>query len=336
MMPTFPSPSLKFRTVGFPQYGFKAGMSKGTFLDTIRVKPAPSMPHREASLSPFFACSLRRKKLGSEPKHYRRRACRHSRDSASLPQGSSAPVRVMLSHTISAYTTPCASPTGTLRFRGIALIRSAFAVRERRGDPRDLPDFHCCPFHACHRPYPGGPLRHPVVLTQRFQASSKSERVANRYIRLYQQCPTEVQFRDCIVRFMLRPACLPSPPDWLQRDEVTCASPCLLRYIVIRAFDTARYRAALRIRLNGRTGNLPLSGLTPDQLQQLVRLQPIPIPIPIAILGVVSEEAPFQWVTSSAVRAPRGWRRGRPGSQKARGAGKATSVQSTKTRAPPL
>jgi hypothetical protein len=200
---------------------------------------------------------------------------------ASLPQGSSAPVRVMLSHAISAYTTPCASPAGTLRFRGIALIRSAFAVRERLGDPRDLPDFHCCPFHACHRPYPGGPLRHPVVLTQRFQASSISERVATRYIRLYQQYPTAEQFRDCIVRFMLRPACLPSPPDWLQRDEVTCASPRLLRYIVIRAFDAARYRAALRIRLNGRTGNLPLSGLTPDQLQQPVRLQPKAIPIPI-------------------------------------------------------
>jgi hypothetical protein len=27
MMPTFPSPSLKFRTVSFPQYGFKAGIS---------------------------------------------------------------------------------------------------------------------------------------------------------------------------------------------------------------------------------------------------------------------------------------------------------------------
>ena len=27
MMPTFPSPSLKFRTAGFPQYGFKAGVS---------------------------------------------------------------------------------------------------------------------------------------------------------------------------------------------------------------------------------------------------------------------------------------------------------------------
>ena len=31
MMPTFPSPSLKFRTVSFPQYGFKAGISDGAF-----------------------------------------------------------------------------------------------------------------------------------------------------------------------------------------------------------------------------------------------------------------------------------------------------------------
>jgi len=279
MMPTFPSPSLKFRTAGFPQYGFKAGMSKGTFLNRIQIKPAPGIPCREASLSPFFACTLSGGKLGSEPKPNRRRTCRHLRGQASLPQGSSAPVRVMLSHTISAFTTPCASPAGTLRFRGIALIRSAFAVRERLGDPRDLPDFHCCAFHACHRPYPGGSLRHPVMLTQRFQASSISERVANRYIRLYQQYPTAERFRDCIVRFMLRPACLPSPPGWLRRDEVTCSSPRLLRYIVTRAFGAARYRATLRIRLNGRTGNLPLSGLTPDQLQQLVRLQPIPIPM---------------------------------------------------------
>jgi len=31
MMPTFPLPSLKFRTAGFPQYGFKAGMSDKAF-----------------------------------------------------------------------------------------------------------------------------------------------------------------------------------------------------------------------------------------------------------------------------------------------------------------
>jgi hypothetical protein len=190
MMPTFPSPSLKFRTAGFPQYGFKAGISKGTFLITCRIKPAPGIPRRETSLSPLFACSAQTEEnlvLSPSQTEGEHASIREAR--ASLPQGSSAPVRVMLSHAISAYTTPCASPTGTLRFRGIALIRSAFAVRERLGDPRDLPDFHCCPFHACHRPYPGGPLRHPVVLTQRFQASSISERVATRYFRLYQQLP---------------------------------------------------------------------------------------------------------------------------------------------------
>ncbi len=31
MMPTFPSSPLKFRTAGFPQYGFKAGVSAGAF-----------------------------------------------------------------------------------------------------------------------------------------------------------------------------------------------------------------------------------------------------------------------------------------------------------------
>ena len=31
MMPTFPLPSLKFRTAGFPRYGFKAGLSDRAF-----------------------------------------------------------------------------------------------------------------------------------------------------------------------------------------------------------------------------------------------------------------------------------------------------------------
>jgi len=36
MMPTFPLSSLKFRTAGFPQYGFKAGISGGAFPSTAR------------------------------------------------------------------------------------------------------------------------------------------------------------------------------------------------------------------------------------------------------------------------------------------------------------
>src|ERR1700686_2924994 len=31
MMPTFPLPPLKFRTAGFPRYGFKAGISDAAF-----------------------------------------------------------------------------------------------------------------------------------------------------------------------------------------------------------------------------------------------------------------------------------------------------------------
>jgi len=45
MMPLFPPSPLKFRTVGFPQYGFKAGISDG-----------PSLPR--FCLSLLLACTI--------------------------------------------------------------------------------------------------------------------------------------------------------------------------------------------------------------------------------------------------------------------------------------
>ena len=48
MMPTFPSPPLKFRTAGFPQYGFKAGLSEGAF------------PLRRPIVAPLWFASLLR------------------------------------------------------------------------------------------------------------------------------------------------------------------------------------------------------------------------------------------------------------------------------------
>jgi hypothetical protein len=48
MMPTFPSPPLKFRTAGFPQYGFKAGLSEGAF------------PTRRPIVAPLWFASLLR------------------------------------------------------------------------------------------------------------------------------------------------------------------------------------------------------------------------------------------------------------------------------------
>ena len=48
MMPTSPSPPLKFRTVGFPQYGFKAGLAEGAF------------PARRPIVAPLWFASLLR------------------------------------------------------------------------------------------------------------------------------------------------------------------------------------------------------------------------------------------------------------------------------------
>jgi len=48
MMPTFPSPPLKFRTAGFPRYGFKAGLSEGAF------------PARRPIVAPLWFASLLR------------------------------------------------------------------------------------------------------------------------------------------------------------------------------------------------------------------------------------------------------------------------------------
>ena len=54
MMPTFPRSPRSFRTAGFPQYGWKAGLSGGAFPDRQRLKPAPGMRLLTAGLpSPF-------------------------------------------------------------------------------------------------------------------------------------------------------------------------------------------------------------------------------------------------------------------------------------------
>ena len=54
MMPTFPRPSLSFRTAGFPQYGWKAGLSDGAFPDVTQLKSAPDIRCMTAGLHPPF------------------------------------------------------------------------------------------------------------------------------------------------------------------------------------------------------------------------------------------------------------------------------------------
>jgi len=94
MMPTFPLPPLKFRTAGFPQYGFKAGWSDKAFPcdATLASSSLPASFVLPAALvgSPFCAGG--------------RSALEHLRSSGfcrSTP-GALAPVRVLLSRSIHA------------------------------------------------------------------------------------------------------------------------------------------------------------------------------------------------------------------------------------------
>ena len=57
--------------------------------------------------------------------------------------GALAPVWVLLSQSLIAYPAPSAPLAGTVRFHCSQLIRPAFAVRFRLGDPRLVPCFHC-------------------------------------------------------------------------------------------------------------------------------------------------------------------------------------------------
>jgi hypothetical protein len=190
-----------------------------------------------------------------------------------LPQGSLAPVRVMLSRSIIAYYHPMR------RSRRHAAISRICAYTQRlrcAGAPRrparpsllSLPRFPYMPSTLLRWCIVPSRCTHTMLadflelLTSRLTTSPVS---ASNHRR-------GSPFRSCIVRFMLRPACLPSPPGWLRRDKVICSSPRLLRYIVTPAFTVARRRTTVGIRLDGRTGNLPSSGLSPDKSRQPVRL----------------------------------------------------------------
>jgi hypothetical protein len=137
MMPTFPSSPLKFRTAGFPQYGFKAGISAGAFPQR-RPRVAPS---RFASRLRAHRCSVDSPlSVGIRCAHKHR----HSSGYAALPQGPSLRSGLF-----------CPGPSSLNRphpphsqahpdFTVWRLIRVAFAVHIYicLGDPRLVLSFH--------------------------------------------------------------------------------------------------------------------------------------------------------------------------------------------------
>jgi hypothetical protein len=112
MMPTFPSSPLKFRTAGFPRYGFKAGLSASAFpraastCHALSVCILPSCPRCQR-----FALAV-----SAQCRSTLRAGHRHASGIHRSTPGALAPVRVILSRSIHTYATPSAPLAGTARF----------------------------------------------------------------------------------------------------------------------------------------------------------------------------------------------------------------------------
>ena len=119
MMPTFPRSPLSFRTAGFPQYGWKAGLSGRTFPCANQLKPTPGIRRPTSGLSsPFVhlvASSLAPLCVGPVGSI----AHRHAVDPLPTPE-ILAPVRVVVSRSINTYSTSSAPLTGASQFRRTA------------------------------------------------------------------------------------------------------------------------------------------------------------------------------------------------------------------------
>ena len=233
MMPTFPSPPLKFRTVSFPQYGYKASRSDRAFPRHVEVKSTPDIIRpTPLGYSPAFA----RLRVGDtawalSPTCPTPPCAAVRAAAAALPQGSLAPEPVLLSRSIAAYYDPIrqSSEHATISRTGRvyvapSLCGSASATRET------FPTFTAVLSTRAIDHTPVGPRRCPVARARRnarlprFHNESPPTRT-----RLCQLSPTGRTFRRCIVRFMLRPLCLPRPPDWRRADGITCVPSTLLK-----------------------------------------------------------------------------------------------------------
>ena len=116
---SFPRSPLSFRTVSFPQYGWKAGFPNGAFLGDRRLKPAPGIRRPPSSLHPPFVhlvvATVDRSESG-----LRTRSCTAMRWNTPPTPGALAQVRVVLSRSVITYSAPSAPLAGTSRFHRMA------------------------------------------------------------------------------------------------------------------------------------------------------------------------------------------------------------------------
>ena len=253
MMPTFPPPPLKFRTVGFPQYGFKASLSARACPAGPEVKRPPRIPSDRDEFTPGLRLPDRSlpTALRSGPDSGQSGWGVPARRAADprgpqLRPGYAVPALL-------AYTTPCASLGSTRGLRGVTAYTPGLRwAGAPEATPETFPTFAAGLSARATDSTPVGPRPPPVVVSGRGTRLPRIRRGSPPTPSPLPAIPGECSFRRGILCFMLRPVRLPSPPGWL------------LRYRVPPALGAGRHRSALGGRLDGRTGNLPSSGLPPD------------------------------------------------------------------------
>jgi hypothetical protein len=159
--------------VGSLQYGFKASLSDDTFPHPDAVKCAPHMPTPQPGLCRPSPASATARLRGSESTSGGASASRCARGPVSLPQGSLAPVRVMLSRTLIAYYDPirqsrwhATTSQPCCLYAASSLCGSAEATRET------FPTFAAVLSTRAVDRTPVGSRRRPVMFTPRYQAPS--------------------------------------------------------------------------------------------------------------------------------------------------------------------
>jgi len=216
MMPTFPSSPLKFRTAGFPQYGFKVGLSDAAFPRAVQlprrsVCSRPSLPRFDATFS------------RSEPGVFASETATMRRPTSPTP-GVLAPVRVIVSRSINAYRPHPPHSQARNDFPARLVIRCVFAVPAGLSGPRVVPSFRSLFFlgmSPSETPESSSTLQHPAASSttaafthprrvRRFRYPHNSVRVGNVFRGFVLMHDVSVRFRYDL------PSC--SPPCRIDRS----------------------------------------------------------------------------------------------------------------------
>jgi hypothetical protein len=273
MMPTFPSPPLKFRTAGFPRYGFKASLSDPAFPVRREVKPAPGMPSDPGGFAMVLRACAGYTTLGAPvPSPTGQSGVVFAHGHATDPRGPWLRSEFCCLRSSSLTPTPSASLAGTARLHRFAAYTRGLrcAGAPRRPARPSLLSLSRCPHVPPTLPrWVRWPV--PLVLGSAIPGSLELRASRHPHPRLCQPSPTGVPFEAASFASCCGPCVCPALLAGYNAVQER-PTPRLLRYRVTPALGTGRHRAVLGVRLDGRTGNLPSSGLSPDKSRQVVRL----------------------------------------------------------------